>query len=366
MTYMRKLILFILLCRCFEGVLAEQIITKETNSPRKGDVLHRQKIEYVNPGDSGLNNLWDLRDMVIMDGTYETAYFTSDSLLGLKDRKTCYYYKVISDTLFGCGYKNYQTQMYDSVASIEMIYPLRYNDKHTHKFHLKGKYHQICNIEAIGKTIIHADGMGTILFPNNDTITNVIRVSKEHKSFVRINRDDFIYPIDTLGNTILQHIEKTYQWYSTGSRYPILETETHIYRRGNKTLSQHKTAYMFPPQEQIFNNVDETNISAKSNTLFNHLKTDKEYSSLTNIHINVEEISITDNYNNLNININANNFAEFEMILSDVQGRVWKTVPKDTLLHYNIDISDVPSGSYLLTIISANEIITKKISLKTH
>lgn len=362
---MRKLILFMLLCRCFGYLIAEQIITKENNSPRQGDILHRQKIEYVNPGDSGLNNLWDLRNIVILDGNYKTSYFTSDSLLTLKDRKTCYYYKVIGDTLFGHGYNNYQTQMYDSVAPIEMIYPLRYGDKHSKNFYLKGKYHQICNIEAIGKTNIQADGIGIILFPNNDTIINVIRVSKEHKSFVRINRADFTYPIDTLDNTLLQHIERNHQWYSTGSRYPIFETETHIYKRGDKILSQHNSAYIFPPQEQVFSDVDVTNISIKNNTLFNLIKTNNEYNISTNININLDDISIINNYNNLNININTTNLAEFEIILSDVQGRVWKTASKNTSLNYNVDISDVPSGNYLLTIISKDGIITKKISVKT-
>ena len=73
---------------------------------------------------------------------------------------------------------------------------MRYGDKHFKDFHLKGKYHQICNIEAIGKTIIHADGIGTVLLPNNDTISNVIRVLKEHQSFVRINKNAIVYSED--------------------------------------------------------------------------------------------------------------------------------------------------------------------------
>ena len=120
---MRILLLFIILCKCFGLLFAEQIITKEYNAPRQGDILHKQKIEYIDPDDSGINILWDLRNVVVIDNDYETSYFTTDSLLALKDRKTCYYYKVIGDTLFGCGYNNYQTQMTDSIAPIAIKIP---------------------------------------------------------------------------------------------------------------------------------------------------------------------------------------------------------------------------------------------------
>ena len=116
-------------------------------------------------------------------------------------------YKFEGDTLFKTRYENPITNISYNKPIPDMIYPMTYGNIYTAEFEGKGTYcHHNC-LATSGSILLEADANGIILFPEQDTLRNVLRVHTQTISTIGIERDSVI----TDSTKWMRNIEDTYR-----------------------------------------------------------------------------------------------------------------------------------------------------------
>lgn len=118
------------------------------NCPRPGDVLIKQQVEYIEPGASGADRLWDFSRLKSVNDDYTLRYtlppLEGDSiyLLGNKrysrnttgvnelivgtEHNTMYYYRLVNDSLLQLGHENPSVLLEYTHPMMLMHFPLNY------------------------------------------------------------------------------------------------------------------------------------------------------------------------------------------------------------------------------------------------
>lgn len=223
---------------------AQHVLTKENSLLRSGDVICKQEVEYLEQGSSGRDVVWDFRDLAIHKKKHIVEYYC-DSLLQLFKYEPTFMeqYKFEGDTLFKTKYENPITNIiYDKPIS-DMIYPMAYGSIHTVEFEGKGTYCRHNCLETNGSVLLEADAYGMILFSEQDTLRNVLRVHAQTMSVIGIERDSVM----TDSTKWLKSIEDAYRWYVCGYRYPLFETYSQTLHDGLGNVRHNKTSFQMPP-----------------------------------------------------------------------------------------------------------------------
>ena len=180
-----------LIC-CLYVSLNAQTISKESNKYKPGDLISKQQIEYLEPGMSGENIIWNISIVKPIDENNIIRVYTTklqdSSKISCKEHNTIYRYTQDSDTLFLTGFHNRTTVINYSLPEVIMKFPFRYNDSINSTFKGEGKYCQKVDIQYEGKTNMCCDATGVLILPNMDTVKNVIRIHKV-KNYVILRSD---------------------------------------------------------------------------------------------------------------------------------------------------------------------------------
>ena len=223
---------------------AQHVLTKENFFLRSGDVICKQEIEYLEPKGSGMDVVWDFRDIDIYKKKYIVEYFCdSPSRLSKYEPTFMEHYKFKGDTLFKTRYENPIINMIYNKPIPDMIYPMSYGSIYTTKFDGKGTYcHHNC-LSISGSVLLEADATGIILFSEQDTLRNVLRVHTQTTSTIGIEKDSVI----TDSTKWIKSIEDTYKWYVRGYRYPLFETYSQVLHDGLRNIRHTRTSFRTPP-----------------------------------------------------------------------------------------------------------------------
>lgn len=181
------------------------------NSLRKGDALYSIESEYINPGISGTQVIWNIgeintkangyleginsnNDTITVFGTgHITHYLLKDNLLYLKAKQEPRSYRIFHK------------------ERPLICYPFSLGDSISGNFEGIGRYENFdLKIKGLGYSV--ADGTG-ILIAGKDTIFNVTRLHLY---------DDYCETFEE--NTTLHLQKHQYIWYGNGYRYPIMES----------------------------------------------------------------------------------------------------------------------------------------------
>lgn len=334
-------------------ILAQMTVTKEYNLPKNGDVLYKQKIKYISHGNSGEDILWDFSNVSIIDGNYKVCYqLIRDSILHVFESDSRFDYGLKGDSLLWLGFENNLTKVCSAFPAIDMIYPLTYGQSAVNQFYLNGKYSQSMEVVCSGKSSIEADATGTVILPPNDTLCNVMRIHKIHDTIFNVG--DSIKNNYNSTDSIVHHIEDIYSWYADGFRYPVAEAIEHTYKKKEKTIGKYGHYFICTPDAQQslkpskishnmnYHSASKTGIRHEPNT---RNSTDKIYGNMI----------FNQTKYNINIQFSANQLIELEIILTDLQGRVFGGVTKriigaGDLYDEYINTDNLLSGSYLLYI----------------
>lgn len=341
------------------------------NRIRSGDEIIKQQVEYVNPGESGINCVWDFSQLntinsaysllysdppLINDSTYIMGYTTfpkkeisDQELIVGTEHNTMYYYRLKEGVLYLLGHENSTVKLEYITPRVIFNYPLNYGDKEVSSaYQSEELYSSSIKRRSEGTNTVLADAYGKLVLPTGDTLSPVLRV----KSIQRIG--------DTL-NMPYKAIE-SYCWYTKGYRYPVFETIKCKDLNTNKLIFA--TAFYYPIQEQFYIK-DEV-----QNDGWNII--DKEIDRRENI-ISLKDIMTCRIYPNpvettLNLEYELKVDAKVTFELYTISGNLIKaTTPKFKLNGSHkeqIDCSAFLSRNYVLRIIAnkafANEVIIKK------
>lgn len=239
------------------GFAQVPVLTAGSHLPRGGDRIERYCIDYVLPGDSGRNVLWNKSGLDVGKETLVSAYkYWSDSTFSeVVAGRVQYYYTISGNTVLCNGFEDRLTFTNDTVASIEAVYPLYYGKRVSKPFRRHGVYSDRIGIETIGTSEVCADAFGTLILPDCDTLRNVLRTRLHNQSATTIS---YLHPGDTVkcdstASSVLLD-ENIYRWYVAGYKYPVLETQRMEYYGLPDTvlLSVSKGGFLYYPDDQTY------------------------------------------------------------------------------------------------------------------
>ncbi|MEI6886415.1 MAG: T9SS type A sorting domain-containing protein [Bacteroidota bacterium] len=202
--------------------VSQTTINSKTHALLTGDINTSQEIQYVLPGNSGPNQIWDFSKIQFTETINQSSvtsvpsktlsgFSTSNVILKESDKDS---YFTLTDVLFEeNGYISKDITLNYSDPLIKMKYPFSYGDQFTDKFAGNALFQNVTKIDLSGDFTVSADAYGTLILPSQ-VLKNSLRVKTE-KNSIEIN------PCSSLESQTIR-----YFWYAPQYRYPILVITT--------------------------------------------------------------------------------------------------------------------------------------------
>lgn len=358
-------------------------IVQRYNSPRSGDEIIKQQVEFKDPGREGENVIWDFGKLKSINNRYSLTYSSPDLLdnsyyiLGRDtiqanndsvryligtEHSTMYYLQVKDNSLYVLGHENATTSLKYTPSLLSMAYPTNYNEPHQKQYQSKGLYSCRIPFESQGEIKQTADAYGIMILPSGDTLKNVMRV----KTVQTIK--ETIFDVNNNVNTILDMNVENYKWFSKGYRYPIFETIKTIPQ--DSTANEFSTAFFFPPQEHLYLDTDPDNLAVLD--------------SLWDIDHKIQDVTDpTQEQPNANLSYNfypnpveslltveyyLEKPSSVTISLYNLEGRLIKTVVKPIsssgVYSEQIDCSSLAKGTYIISIGTGYKVYSDKVIKK--
>jgi hypothetical protein len=173
-------------------------LNTQHNHYRHGDVLIKQQVEYIDPGQAGENKLWDFSRVKTINDEYTLTYsfppLLNDSVYIMGDmhflkkemqenelivgteHNTMYYYRLTHDSLLQLGHENPTVKLEYTTPMTLMTFPLNYGQTVVSNYKSKGLYSSTVDMQSQGQMITTANAYGKMILPTGDTLSPVLRV----------------------------------------------------------------------------------------------------------------------------------------------------------------------------------------------
>lgn len=360
-------------------------LLQNTHLFREGDVILKQELQYKSPGRSGSNVVWDFSELSVLDAGYR-EYFTGspDSILLKVSPRSRYEYKMTGDSLLCIGYQTSILQIKYLLPELYCRYPMLYGDSISSLYYGEGKYSHTLNMAMYGISTQRADAYGTVLLPDGDTLTHVLRIRESAHIGQRLSSYSDIlscgnnnhYSADSL-HYRLSHDSvtwqtDTYRWYASGYRYPVFETVQTSIITSNAPTRHFYRSYYYPLEEQMYLPKDGVNINIRERLAM------KEAPTIQSPHDSSKDSSMRQDYTynyfidengrTLQVELLLENSFNIELLLCSLSGYCIEKKQYDSissgLYRESFNISSLPPGNYLLSIIVNGCIHSEKILKK--
>lgn len=320
-------------------VFGQPTLTYDIHALKDGVHNPMTLCEYIEPGIAGSDVVWDFSALVakkeftghinqVMSNPF------ADANTELEEFGTSFFFKINSESVLQVGYtsKNGKSTIEYTNPFEKMKFPFAYSDYSTKSFGGVYKLNGTQIGEISGNGSIEADAWGKLILPNNTSYENVLRV-KTTKAYT------------TKFSSSEQKVEIiTYRWYNNTHRYPLLVlTEYKTLNSSSVENVSYQAAYNNNavrvtdiPSYQL-----DENISVFPNPAEDYLKVSIYSENATTAHLNIYDITGKKVYINSDYSIS--------------QG--------DNEISLDNEISDLRSGTYLLSITMNNNTVVREISL---
>lgn len=248
-------------------------LKRELNTPRPGDVIIKQQVEYKDPGRAGENVVWDFGQLREINDSYRQIYsrprikhsgvsvlgkdsfdmsiYNLNSLLTCREHLTNYFYRIQDDRIYLLGYENNVDKMHYLQPIPVLKFPFTYNDSLKGIANSEDLFSAQVPMQMHGTIETHADASGIIILPTGDTLKQVIRT---HSILTQLS--DKIQIMDSVHvNTTIEN----YKFWARGYRYPVFECIKTIHKR-DTIEDVFETAFIFPPPQQYCVTADTANV----------------------------------------------------------------------------------------------------------
>ena len=379
---MKELLFFLL--GCFLSLfLQAQSLSTDCNQLRGGDRLMKRMVTACEPGENGVQRVWDFGGLELRDANYELKYVLqgTDTVIGT-EHCTMYYYRTSGDSLFCLGYENPTTFIAYQKPELLLVFPVFQGRVVTGYFDGMGNYCERLEVWLRGKSTVTADASGVLILPGGDTLRKVLR-TYTHKCIyqrmipkvaiqdsLQIDTIPFVLDRDSieylLTNDSIRLETETWRWYADGYRYPVFETvKSTVYKFGN--AHEHFTAsFVYLPEEQYYDLPYDTDNQGRRDLASDERKWEPIDKNDRN-----ERDNAAINYNfriendgNIYFNYRLKQSGEVWLILYDLQGQQLTATQhaNQTVGDYieKIPMKSYPKGEYLLRIAVGKEVYGEK------
>ena len=270
-------------------MLSAQTLTPSANTPRTGDVLKKQRTEYVNTGGGGEGRVWDMSGIEVVNPRHkarilakrDSADTMADTVMTIESRMRRYTL-LRGDSLLTVGTENALSLVRYQQPELSLRFPVSYGDSTASVFYGTAAWCERTYSRIYGESRVKADATGTLVTPDGDTLRHVLRIHTHRTTGARLlpvgTEPDMRALIDSLPpftadsaraclafdkERLCTVTEDICQFYAPGCRYPVFETRRTVTPGGNVT----EEAYFFPPEEQAMLPYDAENEQIRNSLL---------------------------------------------------------------------------------------------------
>ena len=339
-----------------------QVLKTESHCFNDGDELVKQELEYKSPGRSGKDVVWNFSELAVIDAGY-TETFMSDENHHIYQcaPRSVYEYGLQGDSLVCWGYQADNVQVNYFQPQLQLKFPVSYGDSLSNCFYGEGLYSKRLYMSVYGKSERKADAHGILILPDDVCLQKVLRIHERNVLGQRISSDNSALCTDSLAACEIENVmaklaedsitwqTDTYRWYVEGSRYPVFETvEVDILRPDGQRVPHYKRSWQYHANnvdivEHDTEGVEE--VKTQKNLSFNHFWSDNQKLTV--------EFYLSGADSNVDIQLTTlQGIVVSNQHLSSLPGGFHSEV---------FDLSNHPSGVYILSIKVNNETISEKI-----
>ena len=236
---MRKELIFLLaICRGLLFAQTEGISTEHGFRP--GDELNRVVVSIADNLYSGLNVVWDLKEMEVLDNDYKTRFGGAEAvpwLVASYEGLTGHQYLTNEDGAYLLARRSTTSQMAYDIPEQVQRFSMHYGDSIMGIYGGTGSYGDKLFVREYGNYVTRMDATGSIILPDGDTLRHVSRQTTDRWVYADIALADSlqmvygdsipVYTEDSIRCHIatdvpMQRVREE-RWYAAGYRYPILE-----------------------------------------------------------------------------------------------------------------------------------------------
>lgn len=243
----RFITLFIILCLVLT-TRAQCMVTYDAHGLLPDNSFSIEVVNYTNPGLPGEGRIWDFSQVPVIENDKRHYMMSSDSLSLLStDRYRLYTYNQRADSLLLLREENNLFFIDYTQPQLVICYPMQYGDIVQQGFNGHGVYCGRIFLRRIGTTVVEADGQGTLIRTEGDTIRNVLRIHSVTTALL-YQRPDLLTDDS---ETCCQEFTELYQWYAQGLRHPVYEMLSITYSNDDVPYAYNQTArrYMAMPSD---------------------------------------------------------------------------------------------------------------------
>ena len=226
---MKRFFTFLLIAVGVAPLLYSQItMTKVSHGFFSGNSHECQAVEYQSPGESGKNCVWDFSEAVFINDSKSVSnisdeYSESGAIKADRNDGCQFFFKTTENTNEFWGYQADNTTFLLKEPIVKVKYPQTFNTQFSGKFSGTMSFEgSDYSREIEGTYSTHADGIGTIILPGNESMTALrVKTTEDYGSFERVK----------------------YLWYAQNIRFPLFITfeDYSIYEDGTKRLSSYSS-----------------------------------------------------------------------------------------------------------------------------
>jgi hypothetical protein len=235
---MKTFVLLLSSLALWMNVSAQTVLTYENHAILPGSANLMKLTDYMEPGVAGKNVVWDftgLERKADFEGTSRQisehplqSLFPEANVI-VEEFGNHFFFHVDENGIEQYGYvdKNEGATIVYTVPFVKMKFPFAFGDAFSGDY--EGSNSSACNSGVISGTYTtQADGLGTILLPDDVTYDNVLRV-KEVKTIAQ-----------KVNDTVTHYEIVTHRWFINENTYPILTLihKTFNYANGSSLITR--------------------------------------------------------------------------------------------------------------------------------
>jgi len=381
----KSILIFLLSTLCLVRVHSQLNI--EHNRFRPGDMLFKQQVEYVDPGEAGSDKLWNFGKPKIINDEYTLEYAVPpleyDSIYIMGERRfkkgdvrenelivgtehnTMYYYHLKEDSLLQIGHENPSVVLAYTSPMVLLRFPLNYGETVSSDYRSKGLYSGTVDIRTEGTVTVTADAYGKMILPTKDTLDLVLRVKTLQTIFDSREENTGSPEAENTGRQL-----EIYRWYGKGYRYPVFETMRNLSLPDSSVFFS--TAFFFPPQDHFYLETDSANL-ALLDQLWNLDKDNIDHPGEEHTDVvNLKDVLSCKIYPNpvssiLNLEYELKRDAGVSFRLFSIDGTAVKAIDlkkkSKGRYHDTLDCSSLHGADYVLRI-TANDLVVNEVIIK--
>lgn len=348
MISQRYIILALLLFS--SATYAQNTLSSQTNSLRP-DSVGKEVINFLEPGCSGQDVLWDFSDLEPRDSKACSMqlYSLTDRLLWDESGSLVTYLPSADSLLIS----RIETPLYEmdySKPIISMVFPFSYGSSLTTPFSGVGSYEGKLDLTEVGTNAVTADATGTLILAEGDTLRNILRVSTSRNADVSIINHETTEDYGTL-----QKATDITEWYARGYRYPVLKSvEERISKEGTLLRTVRYSQRISPAEMALLEDPENEDIRLADSLAY------AAANPLRNMHV-------ANNGSSATVSYDVATDAHISMTLANSQGMVFWRYESDEAAgnsyQHEVPLTGLHRGQYVICINANGTIYNNKVNV---